>query len=86
MMQWQPIETAPKDGSYVDLWDANGQRWVDAIWGKPESGPMASVKCWCCFHVVWEEWAEISNPVTHWMRVEPPQSPPPQPPQPPQNA
>lgn len=28
---WQPIETAPKDGSECDLW-ANGKRWTDCIW------------------------------------------------------
>lgn len=28
---WQPIETAPKDGTSIDLWAA-GNRYVDCRW------------------------------------------------------
>jgi len=44
---WQPIETAPKDGSEIDLW-ANGRRRANCRWGvfrwhngKPQDEP-----CW----------------------------------------
>jgi hypothetical protein len=47
---WQPIETAPKDGTKVDLWVAygegktKGERWPDAWFGEhpftEESGPV----------------------------------------------
>lgn len=32
--QWQPIATAPKDGTCVDLW-VDGERWSDCLWGAP---------------------------------------------------
>lgn len=61
-MQWQPIETAPKDGSEVDLWTANG-RVPDAKWNAKRSR--------------WEEWGlggfeqmtwvDVDYPPTHWM-------------------
>jgi hypothetical protein len=67
-VQWRPIETAPKDGTVIDLWDGKymhrvtnvrwgHQRWQD---GKP---------------VGEKEWGLITHDgkPTHWMRLpEPP--------------
>lgn len=33
---WQDIETAPKDGTVIDLWVDSGCRITDAYWGEPE--------------------------------------------------
>ena len=31
-MGWKPISTAPKDGTKIDIWCFNGERWTDAFW------------------------------------------------------
>ena len=37
-MEWQPIETAPKDHvTVVDLW-SGGFRYTNCAWGKPTYG------------------------------------------------
>jgi hypothetical protein len=32
MDNWQPIETAPKDGTKIDLWHKDGYRVADCRW------------------------------------------------------
>ena len=32
MSDWKPIETAPKDGTVIDLWHKNGFRITDVWW------------------------------------------------------
>lgn len=64
---WQPIETAPRDGTIIDIW-ANGERITDCKWISDD---------FYCFedHGDYEsywDWFKVSewhgNP-THWMPV-----------------
>jgi len=70
--QWQPIETAPKDGVDIDGWDGFN-RVTDIAWARPDMGLRES--CWT--HVEYERgygWVvERMNPQpTHWMPLPPP--------------
>jgi hypothetical protein len=86
-MNWQPIETAPKDGEPVDLWytvvhentppGGLGRRVADARWIDDE---WCEYGKWCEYDHDREDWLPIDNPrhysgtltITHWMRVSPP--------------
>lgn len=35
MSEWQPIETAPRDGRNLLLWDADSQSHEIALWSEP---------------------------------------------------
>lgn len=65
---WQPIETAPKDGTLVLICERGGRRqvakWCEGDWGAPP--------CW---------WVQLTGrgpesyptlDVTHWMPLPPP--------------
>jgi len=56
--KWQPIETAPKDGTIVDVWHDQYGRIVDTWWDD----------CWA----PWDREGDTEH-FTHWMPVpEPP--------------
>jgi hypothetical protein len=70
-LPWQPIETAPKDGSEIVLWCAKSKSLI--------------VKCcWSVIRGKWVEWAidgfdyldwcplEPHDKPTHWLRIIPP--------------
>lgn len=83
MSEWQPIETAPKDGTVIDLWvcysTGEGFRATDAYWCEQgfDYGPD---RCdgkpgWAAAHMGWDG-AEgyADNPAdgdvaTHWMPI-----------------
>lgn len=81
MNQWQPIETAPKDGTMIDLWVDGDypQRYSDAHWGKGghECGEMGEY-CDSDWHSQEEGWTCSfgmpipENKVTHWLPLPPP--------------
>lgn len=64
MTSWQPIETAPKDGAPVDLWD-DGRRLTDYSWEQltPTNG----------FFSPNVSGPSVVREATHWMPIpEPP--------------
>ena len=75
---WQPIATAPKDGTLIDIW-IGGQRTADVKWCLPYQSYNNKQRppSFCQYGVVdydgiegWEElYQEWSVPPTHWMPI-----------------
>ena len=66
MSEWQPIETAPRDGTVIDLWFAGewNRRMPDSCWSE-------ALKAWL---VDGRGCSYLDSPIiTHWMPL--PQSP-----------
>lgn len=60
---WLPIESAPKDGTLIDLWSDEYGRLTDCYWGAPmayEGGETGWV------HAHSNEWAESPDEFVHW--------------------
>lgn len=67
MSEWRPIETAPKDGTEIDVWCDYG-RETNAYWGTSEQNNREE---WCVDNN--DGWAWGIPLVTHWMPIpEPP--------------
>jgi hypothetical protein len=75
MSEWQPIETAPKDGTFVDLWfPENGShivsrriascRWKEDLPGGPAWFAQSGGGGW-----------NMGRKATHWMPLPSPPSP-----------
>lgn len=73
--QWQPIETAPKDGTVIDLW-CDQRRITFCYWGLPShSCGEAGRYCDSDWHDLEEGWvdgmnepfSEYRGKPTHWM-------------------
>ena len=61
-MNWQPIETAPRDGTEILLWEQEFDLYAVGIFSELQQE-------W----IGWEEWSEPMNP-SHWMPLpEPPE-------------
>lgn len=59
-MKWQPIETAPKDGSFILVASAHHDMWVAQMSALPnEARP------------VLEESGKYLDDITHWMPLPP---------------
>ena len=67
MSEWQPIETAPKDGTDIDLW-LHGFRVADCYWDK-----VAGEWCDSDGDRLTENVVDYGQGPTHWMpHPEPP--------------
>lgn len=80
---WKPIETAPKDGTVVDLHDGE-PRWTDCYWGLPEHCcGEAGQYCDSDWHRLKPGWVDSArnemlddtgDPPTHWRPLPAPPS------------
>jgi hypothetical protein len=69
-MDWQPIETAPKDGESLVLWcEKSEQMILDAAW---KCGQWREFTLDGYDNLSWRALEPWQKP-THWMRIVPPQ-------------
>lgn len=64
MSEWLPIDTAPKDGTKIDVWQRD-LRYTNAFWSGTE-------ECWCIDGPHGPEEPTplaIAPAVSHWMPV-----------------
>lgn len=72
-MTWQPIETAPKDGTRVDLW-VYGDRVCDACWSGSRGqwvNPQPTTSWGMA--VMEDDVVCFIDRATHWMPITPPE-------------
>lgn len=66
-MDWQPIATAPKDGTLVIICERSGRvqvaKWCDAAWG-------GSPNWWCQLTSGGTDYYPTTD-VTHWLPIPP---------------
>jgi len=79
--EWQPIETAPKDGALFDAWAAESWgvfRVTDIKWGRDEYAFPGDAPCFLECRPIDDEpwrnrWQNCERNLTHWMPIpEPP--------------
>jgi hypothetical protein len=75
--QWQPIETAPKDGTIIDVWvnDPDGPfRQTNAIWN--DGYWVLRRNMWSSIESFFDEKGVPKIKITHWMPLpKPPEGP-----------
>jgi hypothetical protein len=69
MGTWQPLVTAPRDGSRLDVWTENGVRYIDVFW---HVGPAFPKGAFVYYDNSLADLIDVED-ATHWM-------PPPRPP------
>jgi hypothetical protein len=65
-MNWQPIETAPKDGTHILLFieDQAIEAWWDDSWDEWSTAYLSSHGCGCC--------SSSNETPTHWAVLDKP--------------
>ncbi len=61
--KWQPLGTAPRDGSKIDVWTANGFRYIDVFWYE---GPAYPEGGFVYFDSHLRDFIVVDD-ATHWM-------------------
>jgi hypothetical protein len=69
MSEWRPLETAPRDGSRLDVWTENGIRYIDVFW---HQGPEFPRGAFVFYDSQLRDYIDVDD-ATHWM---PPPAPP----------
>lgn len=65
-MNWQPIETAPKDGTWIDLWIPSRGRAPDCWWHVNDEDR----GCWVQRYAeTVDNSFEIEGEPTHWIKI-----------------
>lgn len=78
-LSWQDIETAPKDGTVVDLLIDGDERHTNMVWGIPErvwdcdnhcEFPYKGTGCWLnLYHQDIVDSVDIDLEYTHWKHI-----------------
>ncbi len=69
MSNWQPLATAPRNGSKLDVWTENGVRYIDVFWYE---GPGFPEGAFVYYDSLLAGLMDVED-ATHWM---PPPTPP----------
>lgn len=69
---WQPIETAPKDGTEFDAWNGK-ERVPNVFWAVPEYATDGE-RTWCTWEYItgFGHEAHTAHCLTHWRPLPPP--------------
>ena len=61
--EWQPLQTAPRDGSKLDVWTENGFRYIDVFWYE---GPAYPEGAFVYYDSNLRDFIDVDD-ATHWM-------------------